>query len=250
MRRATRSIDAFIGPSLFTIRMHRERGVDGTMIQLPLFQSKQTEGSPPTTGAARTRPYFLFVGRLEKIKGVQTIIPLFRRLADVDLLIAGDGEYRRDLEQLAAGADNIVFLGRANGGELHKLYREAIATIIPSICYETFGVVAAESFSEGTPVIVYAQSSLEEIVQTHGGGLMYRTDAELESAIHQLRTDPQLRNRLGREGLDAYKKEFAEDPFIQHYVAVVRELLARKEEEGTVRRSDTDTLLAGRPVFF
>ena len=42
MRRAARHIDAFLGPSVFTIRMHQERGLRGAMIQLPLFYPEPT----------------------------------------------------------------------------------------------------------------------------------------------------------------------------------------------------------------
>jgi glycosyltransferase involved in cell wall biosynthesis len=38
-------------------------------------------------------PFFLFVGRLEKLKGLQTLIPVFRRYLKAQLLIAGTGSY-------------------------------------------------------------------------------------------------------------------------------------------------------------
>jgi glycosyltransferase involved in cell wall biosynthesis len=245
MRRATRHIDAFVGPSLFTMRMHRERGLRGTMIQLPLFHPEPVV--PPETEPINAgRPYFLFVGRLEKIKGVQTLIPVFRDRPEIDLLIAGDGTYERELRAMADGVNNIRFVGRADHLRLQALYREAIATIVPSLCYETFGVVVAESFSASTPVIVYAQSSLEEIVSTHGGGLMYRTEVELDAAITRLRDDPNLVERLGRQGREAYDAEFAESSFLDHYLDVVGELMAGKTFDGRVAESTT---CSGRPML-
>jgi glycosyltransferase involved in cell wall biosynthesis len=252
MQRATKAIDAFIGPSLFTMRMHRERGIGGPMVQLPLFHpgphGTLTLEQPINDG----RPFFLFVGRLEKIKGVQTIIPVFRRLANVDLVIAGSGAYEAELRSMADGAGNIHFVGRADHARLQALYRTAVATIVPSLCYETFGVIVAESFSVATPVIVYAQSSLEEIVRTYGGGLMYHTNDELRAAIERMWTDAQLRERLGYEGRAAYEAEFAEAPFLRHYLAVVYELLAKKRAEQSFDQPDVPAdlpLLAGRPVF-
>jgi glycosyltransferase involved in cell wall biosynthesis len=251
LHRATEHIDAFVGPSVFTIRMHQERGLHGTMVQLPLFhpEPEVENGAVPNDG----RPYFLFTGRLERIKGVQTLIPVFRELEGVDLLIAGSGDYEPELRAMADGAANITFLGRVGHGRLQQLYRHALATIVPSLCYETFGLIVAESFSTRTPVIVYAQSSLEELVETYGGGLLYSTAAELREAIERLRADAALREQLGREGRAAYEAEFAEDAFLSHYLAVSRTLLANKqaglpavtragmEREGTV---------AGRRVFF
>jgi glycosyltransferase involved in cell wall biosynthesis len=228
MRRATRHIDAFVGPSAFTIHMHRERGLRGTMIQLPLFHPEPAPEAGVSDPASGERPYFLFTGRLEKIKGVQVIIPVFRGLPEVDLVIAGTGDFEGELRAMAAGAANIRFVGHVNQVRLQALYRGAVATVVPSLCYETFGLIVAESFSTRTPVIVHAQSSLEEIVNTFGGGLMYRSTDELRSAIDRLCNDRALRERLGREGRAAYEAEFAENAFLTHYVAVTRALLATK----------------------
>jgi glycosyltransferase involved in cell wall biosynthesis len=255
MRRATRSIDAFIGPSQFTMRMHRERGLQGTMIQLPLFHTEPETGpepSPSVSEGSDKRPYFLFVGRLERIKGLQTIIPTFRDLPDVDLVVAGSGTYEEQLKLMAEGAPNIRFVGRADVRQLQNLYRDAIATIVPSLCYETFGIIVAESFATGTPVIVRDHSSLREFIESHGGGFTFGTEDELRSAIDRLRDDPELRDRLGRQGRAAYDAEFAEGPFIEHYLAVIRELLERKRTGESFVSSDgrNATTLSGRQVSF
>jgi glycosyltransferase involved in cell wall biosynthesis len=235
MWRATKSIDAFIGPSQFTIRMHSERGLRGRMIQLPLFHTEPE--SPPEMGrvANDDRPYFLFVGRLEKIKGVQTIIPVFRESHDVDLIIAGGGTYEDELRQMADGSPNIRFVGRADAQRLHHLYRDAVATIVPSLCYETFGIIVAESFAMRTPVIVRDHSSLREFIEDYGGGFTFNTEDELRMAVDRLRNDNELRDRLGQQGRTAYETEFAERPFLEHYLAVVHELLTGRRAVSRVR---------------
>ena len=253
LRRASRSIDAFIGPSLFTMEAHRQRGLKGTMVQLPLFHPEpaMTAVAPPRP--PQRSPYFLFVGRLEKIKGLQRIIPLFRRLQDVHLIIAGTGTYERELRRIAGDSSNIHFEGPVNHPHLQSLYRNAVATVVPSLCYETFGIVVAESFSAGTPVIVRDQSSLREIVNTHGGGITFAVDDDLDDAIQRLLRDQVLRDRLGREGRKAYEAEFAEAPFLEHYLAVVRGLLTQKEAtvpETPPTATADSSLLAGRPVLF
>jgi glycosyltransferase involved in cell wall biosynthesis len=249
--RATRHIDAFLGPSLFTIRMHHERGLRGTMVQLPLLHRESDSTPIGTRGPDRARPYFLFVGRLERMKGVQVLLPVFRELAGVDLLIAGTGPFEAELRARASGVRNVEFLGRCDQSRLRELYRHAIATIVPSLCYETFGLIVAESFAQSTPVVLHAQSSLEEIIDRHGGGLMYRTASELRDALERLRLEHGLRDRLGREGRRAYEQEFAEEPFLRHYVELVRELLVRKAAGETRTSSSTaGTSIAGRPAFF
>jgi glycosyltransferase involved in cell wall biosynthesis len=236
MRRATRSIDAFIGPSQFTIRMHRERGLQGKMVQLPLFHTEPNlEPEYSLGGGINGRPYFLFVGRLERIKGVQTIIPTFRNLPDVDLVIAGSGTYEKQLRLMAEGASNIRFVGQANAQQLQSLYHDAVATIVPSLCYETFGIIVAESFATRTPVIVRNHSSLREFVESYGGGFTFNTDDELRSAINKLINDKELRNRLGQQGRLAYDAEFGEDPFLKHYLTEVYRLLEARRTSCAVK---------------
>lgn len=245
MRRATRHIDAFLGPSVFTIRMHQDRGLRGAMVQLPLFYPEPAAVDPRDNGG---RPYFLFSGRLEKIKGLQTVIPFFRQRPAMDLLIAGAGTFEPELRALAGNVPNIRFIGRLPPADLHAAYRGAVATLVPSLCYETFGLVVAESFAASTPVVVKAQSSLEEIVTTHGGGLMYRDGDGLRAAVDALAADPALRARLGSEGRRAYEAEFAGETFLDHYLDVVGELLRRRRNGAPRPRAD-ETTLAGRQLF-
>jgi len=237
MQRATQSIDAFVGPSRFTIRMHQERGLKGKMVQLPLFHAKPDQCSESVSlvvESSNKRPYFLFVGRLEKIKGLQTIIPTFRELSDVDLIVAGSGTYEEQLKQMAERAPNIRFIGQANMRQLQILYHDAIATIVPSLCYETFGIIVAESFATRTPVIVRNHSSLREFIEDYGGGFTFDTENELRSAVKKLHSDTELRNRLGRHGRVAYDAEFGEGSFLEHYLSEVRQLLTVKQEANAI----------------
>jgi glycosyltransferase involved in cell wall biosynthesis len=251
MRDATRCIDAFLGPSLFTIRQHRSRGLEGTFVHLPQFDAVPSAECAPEVRPAR--PYFLCAGRLEKLKGIQVVIPAIASRPDVDLVIAGSGGMEPELRALAARAPNVRFVGRIGHAALQALYRSATATIVPSLCYETFGLVVAESFAAGTPVIVHAQGALDEIVHAHGGGLIYRDGSdELGHAIDALRTDAGLRARLASEARAAYEREFSEAVHVDRYLALVRELAAKKRAGEPLAKpsgDDAQALLAGRPVF-
>ena len=80
--------------------------------------------------AVSERPFFMCVGRLEKLKGIQDMIELFRGYRDADLVIIGDGGYRPVLEQLARGLEHVRLLGGLHPSELGAYYRaraEAIA---------------------------------------------------------------------------------------------------------------------------
>jgi glycosyltransferase involved in cell wall biosynthesis len=184
----------------------------------------------PDNGNKRTRPYFLFVGRLEEIKGLQNVIPVFRDQQKYDLLVAGDGEYKSTLSALAGDSPNIKFLGRLAQDELGALYKSAVAVIVPSICFETFGIIIIEAFARKTPVIVNNLGALPEVVEESGGGFVYDTPAQLLEAMNKLASDPDLRRDLGNNGHDAYLKYWNEDAHLTQYLGIVNELKERRSE--------------------
>ena len=192
------------------------------MRHLPYFLPESD--APAAEPAARARPYFLYVGRLERMKGVKTLIEAFRSYRGADLLIVGDGEQRAELEQLATGLEHVGFLGRVHPAELPRLYSGAIATVVPSVGYEVFGIVLLESFAQRTPAVVHDLGALPEVVAEAGGGLVYGTQAELVAALERLAADTALRGALGSAGHEAWRRLWTEDPHLDAYLATVEEL--------------------------
>src|SRR5206468_11603406 len=134
-------VDAFIAPSRFSQALHHERGLNVPIVHLPHFVPAADPGvstREELTDEAPDAPYFLFVGRLEKLKGLQTLIPIFRRYQKAQLWIAGDGGYLPQLRRLAKGTDNVRFLGYRTKDELQELYRNATALVVPSLSFEIF----------------------------------------------------------------------------------------------------------------
>ena len=235
LERAVKEIDLFLSPSRFTLERHLNwGGMKIPMRELPYYYNPP-EGAEEvgaatvdTSGSVWPRRYFLFVGRLEKIKGVQNILPAFRKHTDADLLIAGEGDYGNELRSLAQGIENVHFLGRKNQAELTALYREAVALIVPSICYEVFGIIMIESFAHKTPVIAHHYGVLPEVVEQSGGGFTYKNEEELIDAMRLLQSDPEQRRRLGEQGYDCYQRKWSEPAHLEEYLKIVEELLANK----------------------
>ncbi|MDD2680878.1 MAG: glycosyltransferase family 4 protein [Patescibacteria group bacterium] len=70
--------------------------------------------------------YIFSASRLIKLKGIQYLIKAYNNLTtDKKLVIAGDGEYKLELEKLAIGNSNIIFLGNQGGDILRQLYANA-----------------------------------------------------------------------------------------------------------------------------
>src|SRR5437016_13496585 len=91
LERAAAHVDQFLAPSQFTIRMHAERGFSRPMECLPNFADRVDREWQDPAPRPHAPPYFFFAGRLEMLKGLQTLIALWPRVPDYDLVVAGTG---------------------------------------------------------------------------------------------------------------------------------------------------------------
>jgi len=218
-------IDLFLAPSRSAIEEHHRRGFPFPIRQLPNFlplDDAEPVARPPAA-AMGERPYFLFVGRLVKLKGAQTLIDAFRHYDAADLLIAGDGPFERELRRRAAGLEHVRFLGRVHPDALRELYAGAVAVLVPSLAYETFGLIALEAFRQRTPVIGRDLGAVGEIVKESGGGIVYQTEGELIGAMDRLRGDRATRDELGGRGHAAFVERWSEEPHLEAYFAAIEE---------------------------
>jgi len=217
LTRMARHVDRFLAPSRFTARIHAERGFAHPLAYLPNFIDRVDQDWRNPAPQPHPRPFFLFVGRLERIKGLQTLIALWGRVPEYDLLVAGTGSYEFELRAMAAGNRRIKFLGPLSQHELGALYHHAIACIIPSITYESFGMISVEAFARKTPVIARDLGGLPEVVQDSGGGFVYRSDEELLRAMKSLADSRRLRDELGQKGYEGFLKWWCREAHLHSY---------------------------------
>jgi glycosyltransferase involved in cell wall biosynthesis len=236
-----RHVDAFIALSEFSRAKHREFGFPRDMEVLPGFLPDPEPGAArpvPTGESPHTRPYFLFVGRLEKIKGLDDVIPVFGRYADADLLIAGDGTYRQHLESIAAGNPRVRFLGNLQQEELARYYSHAIASIVPTAGFETFGFVIIEAFRRGTPVIARRIGPLPELVDACGGGETFQTPDELEQALRRMQHEPGRRERLAAAAYHGYADRWTESAVMPKFFMLLERIARQRGATDVMRALD------------
>ena len=231
LERNLHHVDAFIAKSQFSRDKHRSFGFPRDMEVVPYFLPDM----PPVSGqtAPHPRPYFLFVGRLEKIKGVQDIIPAFSGEDGPDLLIVGSGEYEQVLREQAKGHPRVHFTGRLEPEQIPAYYQHARALIVPSLCYETFGIILIEAFRSGTPVIARRLGPFPEIV-AKGGGLLFESEQDLRHAIAGIGENPSHRDKLAAEARNAFEQNWKQEVVIEEYLDVVRRAARAKGNEGIV----------------
>lgn len=233
LRRQMDSLDAVIAVSRFVEGSHRARGLALPFEQLPHFVPEpHAHADLASARRPHGRPYFLFVGRLIQAKGVQTLLAAFSGTDGPDLVIAGDGDYAAELRRMAQGMPRVHFVGRQPHDALQVLYHHAEAALVPSLCYETFGIVIIEAFAAGTPVIARDLGGLSEVVTESGGGLLFTNDAELHAAIARLGAEPGLREQLATNGTRALHGRWSEAPHIDGYMAILERARTRRSQRG------------------
>ena len=165
----------------------------------------------PDASVRSPRPSFAYLGRLKKYKGVDLVLRAFAllKVPDATLEIAGAGEFRGELEQLAVTlgvSDRVQFLGRIDETQKQLLLRRAWATLFASP-KEGWGITNLEAAASGTPVIASNSPGIRESVR-HGetGYLVPHGDVAAMAQFMQTLSD----NRQLVESLGIAGRQFAE----------------------------------------
>jgi len=227
IERGLSQLDALTFPSRHALEEHRRRGIGDSvrLVHLPYFLPDDWSGGIENAPPERwNRPYLAAAGRLVKMKGFQRLIPMMRYLPEVDLRIAGTGPYAPALRTLACDLPNVRFEGLLGGRALARLFRSARAVVVPSLFPETFGYVVLEAFAMGTPVVVHeGGGAIYETGVRSGGGLGYRTDVELLTALRRVVHDHELRNELASRGFAMRAGEWSETAHVSRYFELIAE---------------------------
>jgi glycosyltransferase involved in cell wall biosynthesis len=227
--RAAGCVDLFLTAGETWARKHAERGFPFPVEVLPLFADVPDLAALDRAERPHPRPYFLFAGRLELVKGLQDVLRSWQRCEVADLLVAGDGNYRDELLRIADGNTRVRFLGRLPQSDLAVLYRHALATIVPSLAPEQSPLVMIESLSVGTPVIARRVGGLPESLGA--GGLLFGDDAELTEAVRTLAEDRETRAECARRGRETYLSRWTPEAHLRTYVHYLERARQRRSGE-------------------
>ncbi len=181
---------------------HIPNGVDISTFGLP------TSRPPDVPPQVQPGKYLLFLGRLERRKGVDDLILSVQRSgedAKPSLVIAGEGPERSNLEWLAAQvglAERCWFAGAVTGQLKTWLLQNSCCLVVPSRISEALGIVVLESYAAGRPVIATDLPGLRDLIHPGESGWLVPPEdrVALASAISQAIQQPQLLDHMGRQG--------------------------------------------------
>ena len=222
---AIKNIDLFIAPSRF---MQSTAECDlSPIIHLPNFVDLRKFYE------LKNNYNLLFVGRVEKVKGIEYLIKAMSLIINVfpeaTLTIVGDGFNKQNLLNLTNSLQldkHIKFVGWVNNKNLDEYYEKASIVVVPSTWPENFGVVALEAMITGRPVIASRIGGLPEFIDDGLNGYLIEpqnSEQIAEKAI-KLFSDEALLKQFGE---NAHKKAetFSIERYTDNMIKVYEDVL-------------------------
>lgn len=171
----------------------------------------------------------LFIGRLVYYKGVEVLINAMNKVHDAELFIVGDGNLRQGLEELSIGiglGNRVHFLGELDDDELKACLRDCDIFVLPSIANsEAFGIVQIEAMSYGKPVINTSLPTGVPYVSIDGEtGITVAPNNvhELSRALQKLIDNNELREIMGKNGIDRVHKFYNKEIMLKQIYDIYR----------------------------
>ncbi|HRH79709.1 MAG TPA: glycosyltransferase [Thiobacillaceae bacterium] len=161
---------------------------------------------------------FLFVGRLSAEKGVDTLARACSGLNSSALRVAGTGP---ETERLS-GLSGVTLLGALSHEEVRAEMGNALALVMPSIWYETFGLVVIEAYSCGLPVIASRLGALAELVRDGETGLLFEPGnaRDLAEKMRWARANPEAMTAMGRAARAEYEAKYTPEINYRQLMAI------------------------------
>ena len=165
---------------------------------------------PRLDGLAESRPTVLFVGRLEKRKGLRFLLrawpEVLRRHPEARLVVVGRGRplegYRRFAARQGWSPEDVVFAGYVSDEDLPRYYQAADVFCAPNTGQESFGIVLLEAMAAAVPIVAADIPGYRDVVTHEREGLLVETKntGALADAICRLLANPSLRASMREAG--------------------------------------------------
>ena len=172
--------------------------------------------------------YLLFVGRLSREKGAESLLRAHQQMASkIPLKIVGHGPlYNQLIEQYP----NAEFLGYVQQGEgLDHLIKHARAVIVPSECYENCSMSVLEAMSFARPVIGARIGGIPEQIRDGVDGVLFEPGnvEELASVLDDFAQRPEKAHLMGRNARERLCEKYALRKHMDTLLNLYQELLSK-----------------------
>ena len=224
MTGVTKKIDAFVVPSTFTIDKFVEYGVPKEKLHhIPTFFNLKDQNPQ-----VEYKPFVLFVGRIEKQKGLMTLVQAFiDTYYELKIIGFSNDGYEDELKAYLDGKrHHIEFLGRKSFEEIVPYLKTCLCTVVPSEWYDNFPNVILESFAYKKAVVATDFGSLPELVHENETGLTfkYADSADLTSKVKALIENPGLAQQMGENAYQTIIDKYSPDTHYRNLMELFKKV--------------------------
>lgn len=190
----------------------------------------------PKSGTQRHESTILYIGRLEKRKGVLYLLKAFAELQKINsqaqLVIAGDGPDRQKLEMFVDdnNIEHVEFLGFVDEATKIELLHSATIFCSPAIYGESFGIVLLEAMSAGTVTVASNNPGYESVLKETGAISIVnvKDTAEFARRLQLMMVDTKMRD-LWVKWAKNYVQQFEYARIAQQYLDIYEKTMKAKK---------------------
>jgi glycosyltransferase involved in cell wall biosynthesis len=179
-------------------------------------------------------PMVVYAGRLDERKGIRLLMAGWDRYQPeagkpgLKLAIAGGGDLGDEVSAWASTRPSVAMMGTLSSADCADLISRARAVLCPSICEETFGLVAVEAMAAGVPPVAAAHGSFPELITSGVDGALFDPvdPAALGRAITDVERNPEQYATYGKQARKTYEKRFDPERNLEELMEIYRFAMA------------------------
>lgn len=195
-------------------------------------------GAKPVEGFNDGKINILFLGRMERRKGLKYLIMAYGRLKwkypNIRMIVVGSGNPGEEVLSMIGERDikDVEFVGPISYEDVPRYYQAADIYCAPNTGGESFGIVLLEAMASGKPIVASRIDGFSRVMANGVEGLLVKpkNDGELAFALERLIVDGQLRKEMGARGrisVEQYRWQVVADRVLTYY----RTLLWKRSTE-------------------
>jgi glycosyltransferase involved in cell wall biosynthesis len=175
--------------------------------------------------------YILFVGHLEKVKGIEYLIGAFNKIhqefPDFRLVLIGEGGERKNYELRITNyqlQDKVKFTGELPLEEVQDIMKNCYCLVLPSLS-EGLGRVIMEAMALGKPVIGSNVGGIPDLITDDYNGFLVepKNRDDLYEKMKVLLRDKDLAMQMGKKGREIIKQNFSNQKYIENYIKMINQ---------------------------
>lgn len=174
--------------------------------------------------------HFLYVGRLSEEKGVESLLSAFKD-GKHELKIIGDGPLKPIVNEFTVSNSNVSYLGFQNKEFIISEMSKCSALLVPSICYEQFGLIIIEALSCGTPVIASNIGAPADLICEGITGLHFNAGSafDLSQTIEKWHCTPECEKKtFYKNSIRAYCSQFTANKNLDQLISIYKSTIYEK----------------------